>query len=228
MEFLESIKNIAQSIVNNNSWMGVIGTLLGTILGWVLNSVSKSGSIKIYVYDWEDSPYRKECDRLSNYSYKAADDSKTFIRKDKCKNMEDADGYEYGFSVDIYNSSESTKIMRNIRIIFCRKHIFGTEKLVEDIPKDYDTKRQLGNYYYYDPVSPINVSPKCVKKLRLGNEIQKTTAIKLRCANRVYLFYVDEKNRHKIAELKKGSYQKFFEQQIVEDKNGQTENAHAE
>ena len=34
--------------------LGIIGTLLGTILGWILNNISQSGKLKIYLLEWKD------------------------------------------------------------------------------------------------------------------------------------------------------------------------------
>ena len=81
--------------------LGIVGTLAGTVLGWVLNSLSQKGKLKVFVKKWEEV-YQKP-DKLGSF--------------EKC-NSNEAEYYNYNLSLDIYNSSRETRIMRNIQVVF--------------------------------------------------------------------------------------------------------------
>lgn len=81
--------------------IGVGATLAGTVLGWILNNFSNHGKLNIFVSSWkEDFQYNSHGAMAS------------------CSKREEVQCYSYNISLDLYNSSGNTKIMRNIQIVF--------------------------------------------------------------------------------------------------------------
>lgn len=173
--------------------IGIVGTVLGTVLGWLLNNISNSGKLNVYVSSWNDE---------FKYNYQGHMVPST--------NIEQTKYYSYHLSLDLYNSSASPKIMRNIKILFSN----DTSVLKTSIPYDDSTKQGGVNFtpVYYDKVSPINISPKSVLTINLHNGeweengtlnyIWQTTSVNLQ--------YCDEKNKIKTIPIKKENYNNFF------------------
>ena len=81
--------------------IGVAGTLAGTALGWFLNVFSNKGKLKIYVSSREDEFEKNEMGEMV-----------------PATNTDDVECYAYKCFLDIYNSSNETKIMRDIQVVF--------------------------------------------------------------------------------------------------------------
>ena len=174
--------------------IGVIGTILGTILGWFLNSLSTKGKLKIYVSLWED-----------NFEYNDVGSMAPSESK------EQTECYRYNLTLDVYNSSSETKILRNIKIEFGD----GKDILHTSIPKDDATMRGNGHVAFYDRIVPLNVPPKAIIQLKLhdgkwhtngGLDFVWKTQI-------VYLTYDDEKGKEKRMIIKKENYNNHFNAQ---------------
>ena len=81
----------------NAAILGIIGTLLGTIVGWLLNNISNSGRLNLYVANWKDEfKYNSMGSMVPSHSF------------------EQTEYYSYTLDLELYNSSSRTKIMRNI------------------------------------------------------------------------------------------------------------------
>lgn len=174
--------------------IGVIGTILGTILGWVLNSLSTKGKLKIYVSSWKD-----------NFQY---NDTGSMVPS---KSKEQTEYYHYDLTLDVYNSSSETKILRNIKIEFGD----GKDILHISIPKDDASKRWSGPVAFYDSIVPLNVPPKAIIQLKLhdgawhtdgGLDFIWNTQI-------VYLTYDNEKGKKRRMIIKKENYNNHFNAQ---------------
>lgn len=185
--------------------IGVIGTLVGTILGWALNNLSSMGKLCIYVCSWEDEFTSNHLGRT------VASDS-----------IEKTQYYSFKTSLDLYNSSGETKIMRDIRIVFTD----GKNVLWSVTPDDQDTRRSFAHTIFCDEVTPINIPPKVVRKLNLQNGIWDKDGLHdfIWKSKRVYLQYINEKN-HKVRILiKKENYAEYFANHKQEDsENGQAQ-----
>ena len=184
--------------------IGVIGTLLGTILGWFLNVFSGRGKISAYLSSWDEKFEYLVFDVMNNSN-----------------SIEQTEYFEYSCSIDIYNSSVETKILRNIRIVFCNEK----KEILSFIPNDKSTKRFSCGRTIYENIVSQNIPPNSVINLNLssGIWIKEFNEQEIFDANKIYFEYVDEKSRKRRCFIKKVDYNNYFDNQ--EDKNGQAENA---
>ena len=158
--------------------IGVAGTLLGTLFGWALNSFSNRGKLNLFVSGWKD----EFMSRAGGYSTLS-------------KSIEEARGYKYSLSLDLYNSSALTKIMRDIKIIFTD----DKSVLWSGVPDDKTTEKFTAGTVWYNKIEPVNIPPKTVIKLCLRDCIwnSKGEMDFIWNARKVYLQYTDEKNRRR-------------------------------
>lgn len=179
--------------------ISVIGTLAGTILGWLLNYISQSGKLNIYISSFVDSfQYNK-----SGYMVKSS-------------SIDQTETYSYKLKLDLYNSSGATKIMRNLSVVFND----GKKDLYKSIPKDDSTKRNFGPIKIYDSITPVNIPAKSIMQLCLHNGADNSDGELDLIWNtkKVYLTYIDEKNRLKRIKIKSEIYRHYFENHKTEEK----------
>lgn len=180
--------------------IGVGATIAGTVLGWILNNLSNRGKLNIFTSFWKDS-----------FEYNGS-----IGKMVACSKREEVECYTYKASFDIYNSSGNTKIMRNIRIVFND----GKNNIKSQIPQDTATAKYVCTMALYDNVKPINIPPKTVMKLDLNNVVWNSDD-KLEFiwkTKKVYLVYIDEKNKIRRRLIKTEDYENFFEKHISEEK----------
>lgn len=173
--------------------IGIAGTILGTVLGWLLNNISNNGKLNVYVASWKDEfEYNNQGHMVPSTS------------------IEQTKYYSYHLTLDLYNSSASPKIMRNIKILFSN----DATVLKSSIPYDDSTRHGGVNYspVYYDEISPLNISPKSVLTINLHNgEWQEGSSLNyIWDTSSIYLQYNDEKNKVKTILIKKEDYKNFF------------------
>jgi hypothetical protein len=163
--------------------LGIVGTLLGTILGWLLNGLSQKGKLSVFIKKWNES-----LQKLDGYG-----------GFDECRNYDEAEYYHYSLSVDIYNSSRDTRILRDIKLIFKD----GIKDCFVSIPKDEATRKNAFPAVYYDDISILNLPAKSAINIELhGGLNHKNDNWKyLSQTKNVLLEYVDEKNRKKRIEI---------------------------
>lgn len=182
--------------------IGVGATIVGTVLGWMLNNLSNRGKLNIFVSSWEDKFQHNN----------------SFGEMVPCSNREDVRNYSYEVSLDLYNSSGNTKIMRNIKIVFND----GKDDIEKNTPMDDATKKFSQPLVFYDKVGPINIPPKAVIKLNLHdgvwNENGKLDFIWK--SKKIYLVYTDEKNKIRRKLIKTENYENYFNNHTQEDTNG--------
>ena len=172
--------------------VGVIGTLAGTVLGWLLNNISQTGKLNFHLLKWQDE-----------FKFNSSGVLKPSSSKEETKH------YSYKLSLDIYNSSGETKIMRDIEIVFAnRKKI-----LFSDTPKDDSTVYKTQFSWRYDDLKAINIAPKTVLTLDLHNGFwakEDDNFSLLWKTDNVYLRYKNEKNQNKKVKINKKVYGKHF------------------
>ena len=185
--------------------IGVIGTLLGTVLGWFLNVLSNKGKITVYLSSWTDA-FRHN-------------DNEGFMTNSTSESQ--AEYYEFECSLDIYNSSSDTKILRDIKIVFQRGKtiLFGID------PDDKKTKRKASGRIIYDRITAQNIPPKSVVRVDMvsGLWIKEAQLERVFSTDSVHLEYLDEKNKLHRTMIKSINYQNYFND--LEGQNGQDEDA---
>lgn len=179
--------------------IGVGGTLLGTVLGWFLNNLSNMGKLCIYVSDWKDEFKTNNAGEIV-----------------QSKSVAETEYYAYCLSLDLYNSSGATKIMRDIRILYTD----GWKRIWMKTPDDASTRRFSAGATRYDKVEPINVPPKAVMKLNLRDGLWNTTNELdfVWKTKKIYLQYIDEKNKRRKKLIKKEDYANYFSNHTAEEK----------
>lgn len=163
----------------------VFGTIVGTLLGFILNQWTRTGKLKIYIYDFKERCFINA--RQSNQ-----EDRETSYVKDSTNRL------DCRFSVDIYNGSLDVRVMRELKLVF-------QSKVKDDyIITAYDIDRTSfdGVGVKYREVKPVNIQPKGIITLRLFNDVNINdydfTDIK-----RIYIQYRNEKNKVKRIIVKK-------------------------
>lgn len=157
--------------------IGVMGTLLGTVLGWVLNSISQMGKLSFYVSRWEHEV------RTNVHGVMLPSSTK-----------DGAENYHYELGFDVYNSSNETRIMRDIRISFRS----NKDILFEDRPYDESTESVDGGYHHFEVVPSINILPNSVLSVSLLGGLWKRGDARFSSiwsVDSVVLVYKDEKGR---------------------------------
>lgn len=177
--------------------IGIVGTVIGTILGWLLNNLSNKGKLNLYVSEW-------------NYKFQKQDEIGGFV---DASDFTESKYFHYDLSVDVYNSSGETKIMRNVKILFQKKK----ELIWKHSPNDDSTRRISGPMSFYDNVQPINVEPKTVFKIKMHFGLWESDEkfSELMDVDRIYLSYVNEYNKEKKVLVAKIFFEDFF---ITRDK----------
>lgn len=180
--------------------IGVGATIAGTVLGWVLNNLSNRGKLNIYISSWED--------KFLYYNY--------IGEMVSCSKREEVKSYTYKASLDLYNSSGYTKIMRNIQILFSD----GNSDIETLTPKDDATKRFSSSMVFYDDVGPINIPPKAIIKLDLhnGSLYKDGNYDYIWKTKKIYLIYNDEKNKTNRILIKSEDYENYFINHKLEEK----------
>jgi hypothetical protein len=175
--------------------IGIAGTLLGTILGWVLGKLN-FGKLNIYVHSWVDEFLYND-----NHGFMCPSSS-----------VKQTEYYGYSFSLEIYNSSEKTKIMRNIEVMFME------ENKICFINTPNDSASRTGEMIsVYKEIEPVNIPARTVIKVDLSNGFHNNELSFIWNVNRVILKYVDEHNRTKKLLIKKEQYSNYFDNHKTED-----------
>jgi hypothetical protein len=175
--------------------IGVAGTLLGTALGWFLNVFSNKGKLKFYVSSWEDEFEKNEMGEMI-----------------PATNTDDVECYAYKCFLDIYNSSNETKIMRDIQVVFSdEKNEWNSV-----IPKDYNTLHGT-HINCYDDILPLNIPPKTILKVVLYNYwwASENNLDFLWKSKVVFLRYTDENNKVKEIKINDEKYAEYFEKHSI-------------
>ena len=116
-------------------------------------------------------------------------------------NREEAEYYYFNLSIDVYNSSRETKIMRDIRVLF-----FDKKKLLFSItPMDDAIIRTGDSSARFKEISVVNIPARSVVTINMHkamNYSDKEWGL-LSFAGRVMFSYMDDKNKEKTVEILK-------------------------
>jgi len=156
---------------------GIIGALLGVVVTMLMNEYLKSkGKIRFYFQDFK----LKYLEKNSEGGY------------EECEKEKDYTLVRYNFKVQLYNSSENRKILRDIKIVFV-----GNKGTIYNIVQNTDSRRVNFDRLISDDVNIINLNPKEIIEIGLEGQISKSSGdIKiLRDIDKIYLIAKDSKDR---------------------------------
>jgi len=174
-------------------------TLLGVFLGFILNWLAGVGKLKIYITEWWD-------------------DFQFFDNKNKrwsAASRKDQVGYYvWNTKIDFYNSSNSTKIMRDMKIVFMQgKKITHIQSLKE---VDLSMSDELTGFFdvyrisELHEISILNIPPKTLKQYHFANVLCKNRLNDFLQTTKIILVYKNGWNRQKKKLLSEKVYSSHF------------------
>lgn len=172
--------------------MGIVGTLAGTLLGWFLNQLSQRGKLHIFVMNWH------------NYF--------THTDAEGCEvcscSLDEAVNYSFELEMDIYNSSNITKIMRDIKVIF----LCGKATLLAYTPEDSASLKYVNCSARYNKIDCLNIPANHTVRKKLRGLLDLTKDSSIKKTDRIRLSYIDSKKHTKIINVPFKSFQTHFAQ----------------
>lgn len=167
---------------------GIIGAILGSVATLIVTDILKrKGKLKIYLIN-------------SNGDYHYYENVLRGSTTKKTKNSV-IDYFKYDFTIDIYNSSELPKIMREIKV-----NVYKNKELLKEIEvKDESTRRLTSaRCVTVDNLNLYNISAKESVSFDLSVDLPSDIAEKLKDGLILKMCYKDEKNKSKYFELFNG------------------------
>jgi hypothetical protein len=169
MEFLKYLE----------SFRGEIGIVVGTFIGTITTIIIKNlGTLKFFINEVE-LKYKK----LVNEMYQSYEETTNYKDADKC---------DFSADIDIYNSSENPKIIRELNVVIINK-----QKITKSF-KPYDSntrKRTNSGLVITDKIGGINLPPKIMTKILIDSDIFSDEKIPNLKGSKLYLQYKNEKNK---------------------------------
>ena len=161
--------------------IGVFGTLAGTVLGWILNNISKKGKVNIYILSFDDE--------FIFHRHEGAVCSRS---------IENAKSYHYELLLDIYNSSNERRTLRNPTFIFSD----GKNELIK--------REALGSIS-----DIINVDPKTGMRVKFHDVFHHNDDgfESLWNATNVHLHYANERGKIIKIKINSKTYKDYFDNQ---------------
>jgi hypothetical protein len=148
---------------------GIIGALLGVIVTLILTQLLKSvGKIRFYILDNHINLRGK----INDWGIVA-----------DTENLDEAEYIIATIKLEVYNSSEIPKILREVKLCF-----FNDKQLLFDIkPDDEATRRVAAAMEIYEPLDNINLPPKNIIVLNLRCIIPKEKLELFKQCNKIFL-----------------------------------------
>jgi len=152
-------------------YQGIIGVLIGLIFG---NKLRNTGKTFIEIKNTEFKNIKEEQDGEGGINEIAIDFMT--VNEYLCK---------YSIDIDIYNSSESPRVLRNIEIVF-----YKNNKIIKKtIPKDENTMRNTMRQVKMDDLSIVNIRAKEIVNYKIGGRIVLNSSY-----DKVCFFAIQNKN----------------------------------
>lgn len=179
---MDTVLMDANKITVLSAVIGVIGTILGTILGYALNSWGNKGKISILNIKLDET-------------YQKTDGLGSIVETD---NILEANYYNFIISLNVYNSSNNIKIMKEIKF-----HLYnGSELIKVCVPYDETTKRTNALRNIRDKMQPVNLPPKTINPLTLSCFFDDRDFILQSTPISISISYENEKGKTKYVKIK--------------------------
>lgn len=135
------------------NYEGIIGALLGVIVTTILNEYIKSkGRVNFYFLN-----YKNRFMSTDDYGFYG-----------ETNDIENSKGFEYEFEMQLYNSSDINKIIREIEIEFICKNGVITTKAYDESTRRVESSRMIK-----DELKVINIRPKEIIVLTISGHLNK-------------------------------------------------------
>lgn len=155
---------------------GIIGAVCGTISTLIVTQLLKKvGKLKIYPSNWNGA--------LKTYGNVGCSMGGERDNDLYC--------YIFSFELDLFNTSDSFKIMRNISICFNE----NKKEKMKVIPDDESTRRVSACRSIADAIKIVNIAPKQIINLNLSGYIQKENLEQIMNVDAVFLKFYNEKDK---------------------------------
>ncbi len=178
------MQEIILKMIDNGLVEALIG-LFGVLVGWLLSWVTQKGRLRLFANNGINAKFTNENEILV--------DAK-----------EDAKCFSYNIALDVYNGSNSTKIMRDIQVSFENKG--GIIK--KSIPYD-DAKTIRGEVTSPTNVGVVNIPPKSIVHLDLRNYFWNSDMNFIWDVTVVKLLYKGCRGRCKSVTIEQIDYESF-------------------
>lgn len=109
------------------------------------------------------------------------------------KRDEDFYGYDMKYTIQVYNKSDTPKIMRDFRVIFFK----DKKEVYSLVPSDEGTRRYTAHVSRVDEMEISNIAPKEIQVLDQTVYIMYDELDRIEGVNKVELQYKDEKDKNK-------------------------------
>lgn len=164
---------------------GIIGALAGVLVTLAYTEyLKRKGKVVIYVVDrkWEYHTF----DRVG------------YLPNGKANS--DLHDLTIEISLDIYNSSELPRVMRDIQLEF-----YVDKSLVHtSLPKDEATKRYTQISIEFEDFSINNIMPRQIQRVNLINYVLFNELSKIEHVDRIRLSYINEDDKKKHCDILTG------------------------
>ncbi|WP_054956489.1 hypothetical protein [Paenibacillus dakarensis] len=160
---------------------GIIGALLGVMMTLILTEIfKKMGKLKFYKKSLDIGYEIRERDSWGQEVNKNVD------------NKYGANFFGIELTLEIYNSSDTPKILRDVKLAFYN----GKHKKLSVDPEDKSTERYAAASMWRDKFGLINIKPKEIISVSLVYHCNdQDTLNQIKKSNKVYLESRDYKNK---------------------------------
>ena len=160
---------------------GIIGAILGSVITLIVTDILKSkGKLKIYLMKGQ-----------GNFYYNVMGFHQTYRESKEDK----LSYYKYELELNIYNSSDSFKFIRDIKLIVSN----GDKFILEDEIMDEETRVYNQHFSHIDPAKIYNIAPKIVMPLKLSFSLsdKEYKSIDTKKKVKFEISYIDDKNKNR-------------------------------
>jgi len=159
-----------------SEFQGIIGATVGVIATLIVTSIIKNlGKIYIYFHGWEIKFHKMDG-----------------VGGSITSKLEEASSCSYFFEMEIMNSSELPKSLRDIKVKFYNRE---NKLLVEFIPQDESTRKVSAGGSKIDPIKIINISSKQMIYFNVSGYIKAENIKNLNKWKKVYFEAFDNRGR---------------------------------
>lgn len=150
----------------------IIGALAGMLGTYTLQNIGKT-HIEFYDVNFKYIEIEPDCEGGFNVK-----EAKPLVnRSNTC---------EYSMDVEIYNGSETPRVLRSIQIQFFREG----KMIAKSVPKDYSTRRFVARQEKYDKLQIINIPAKQVIRMHIVGDVNLDG-----CYDKVYFTAIQNRRK---------------------------------